>query len=128
MMIPAYNRSGALLSIGGGKSISSKSLTFLPEENTSMPYLGFNPEPTRLKAEGRIHHIVWVTEIFLKNEGFSKNNVRDRFHPPCPVSELETALPEKWVRIPMNFDQDSYLSVLRRMQVVIQAKDDLSPP
>ncbi|GFX53914.1 hypothetical protein TNCV_1598601 [Trichonephila clavipes] len=33
---------------------------FFPEENTSMPYSGFEPKPTRLQAEGHIHHTGWA--------------------------------------------------------------------
>ena len=58
---------------------------------------------------------------------FLENKVRARFPPPRTLSELETALHEEWVRIPMNFVQDLYLSIPRRMQAVIQAKGGLTP-
>ncbi|GFX30106.1 uncharacterized protein TNCV_2618171 [Trichonephila clavipes] len=56
MMIPAYNRRGALLSIRDGYPLQAKVPTSFPEENTSMPYSGFEPEPTWLQAEGHIHY------------------------------------------------------------------------
>ncbi|PRD35191.1 UNVERIFIED_CONTAM: hypothetical protein NCL1_12296 [Trichonephila clavipes] len=39
-----------------------KSETSFPEENTSMPYSGFKPEPTRLQAEGHIYHTGWAAK------------------------------------------------------------------
>ncbi|GFU04317.1 hypothetical protein TNCV_864171 [Trichonephila clavipes] len=35
--------------------------TSFSEENISVPYSGFKPEPTRLQAEGHIHHTEWAT-------------------------------------------------------------------
>ncbi|GFT77221.1 hypothetical protein TNCV_4239371 [Trichonephila clavipes] len=34
---------------------------FFPEEDTTKSYSGFEPEPTRLQAEGHSHHTGWVT-------------------------------------------------------------------
>ncbi|GFX46421.1 general transcription factor II-I repeat domain-containing protein 2 [Trichonephila clavipes] len=42
------------------ESITGKSPTSFPEENTSMPYSGFESEPTQLQAEGHSHHIAAV--------------------------------------------------------------------
>ncbi|GFT25211.1 hypothetical protein TNCV_180901 [Trichonephila clavipes] len=43
------------------ESISGESpASFL--QDTSMPYSGFEPEPTRLQAECHIHHTGWVAE------------------------------------------------------------------
>ncbi|GFU76959.1 hypothetical protein TNCV_4521151 [Trichonephila clavipes] len=38
------------------ESITGESPTSFPEENTAIPYSRFEPEPTRLQAEGHIHH------------------------------------------------------------------------
>ncbi|GFU99353.1 hypothetical protein TNCV_1900981 [Trichonephila clavipes] len=40
------------------ESISGKSPIYLPED-TSMPYSGFETEPTRLRAECHSHHTGW---------------------------------------------------------------------
>ncbi|GFS81047.1 hypothetical protein TNCV_1223361 [Trichonephila clavipes] len=34
---------------------------FFPEEDTTMSYSGFEPESTRLQAEGHSHHTGWTT-------------------------------------------------------------------
>ncbi|GFX82231.1 hypothetical protein TNCV_33391 [Trichonephila clavipes] len=34
---------------------------FFPEEDTTKSYSGFEPEPTRLQAEGHSHHTGWAT-------------------------------------------------------------------
>ncbi|GFW28983.1 hypothetical protein TNCV_2355411 [Trichonephila clavipes] len=38
---------------------------FFPEEDTTMSYSGFEPEPTRLKAEGHNHHTGWATILLV---------------------------------------------------------------
>ncbi|GFX68267.1 uncharacterized protein TNCV_2816421 [Trichonephila clavipes] len=65
-MIPSYNRRGALLSFRDGNPLQAKVRLFFPEEDTTMPYSGFEPEPTWLQAEGHIHHIGWVLSDALK--------------------------------------------------------------
>ncbi|GFU84827.1 hypothetical protein TNCV_2127681 [Trichonephila clavipes] len=47
------------------ESITGKSLASFPEENTSMPYSGFEPETTWLQAEGHIYHTGWVADIII---------------------------------------------------------------
>ncbi|GFT96231.1 down syndrome cell adhesion molecule-like protein Dscam2 [Trichonephila clavipes] len=51
----ASNAVGSIVSrevhVRGGESSTS-----FPVENTSLPYSGFEPKPTRLQAEGHIHH------------------------------------------------------------------------
>ncbi|GFS72465.1 uncharacterized protein TNCV_2116141 [Trichonephila clavipes] len=56
-------RRDALLFIRDGNPLQAKDKTSFPEENTSMPYSGFEPEPTRLQAEGHIHYTDWATSI-----------------------------------------------------------------
>ncbi|GFX13594.1 transposable element Tcb1 transposase [Trichonephila clavipes] len=56
MMIPAYNKKGSAAFHSRWEFITDESPTSLPEENTSMPFSGFEPEPTRLQAECHIHH------------------------------------------------------------------------
>ncbi|GFV35938.1 hypothetical protein TNCV_2866961 [Trichonephila clavipes] len=64
MMTPAYNIKGVQISIRDGNPLQVKrSPTSIPEENTTMPYWGFEPKPTRLQAEGHIHHTGWVALI-----------------------------------------------------------------
>ncbi|GFY31825.1 hypothetical protein TNCV_4201341 [Trichonephila clavipes] len=41
------------------ESISGESPTCFPED-TSLPCSGFEPEPTRLQAEGHNHHTGWA--------------------------------------------------------------------
>ncbi|GFT29024.1 hypothetical protein TNCV_3586751 [Trichonephila clavipes] len=55
-MIPAYNqKSCAAFSFETGIHFRRKT-DFLPEEDTTKSYSGFEPEPTRLQAEGHSHH------------------------------------------------------------------------
>ncbi|PRD27273.1 UNVERIFIED_CONTAM: hypothetical protein NCL1_35822 [Trichonephila clavipes] len=68
MMIPAYNRKGALLSIRDGNPSQAKVRLFSPKEDTTMPYSGFEPEPTRLQAESHIHHTVHIRVIPLNED------------------------------------------------------------
>ncbi|GFT84769.1 phosphatidylinositol transfer protein alpha isoform [Trichonephila clavipes] len=47
---------------------------FFPEEDTTKSYSGFEPEPTRLQAEGHSHHTGWATpdqcgKVGVKNYG-----------------------------------------------------------
>ncbi|GFW26204.1 uncharacterized protein TNCV_3397001 [Trichonephila clavipes] len=55
-MIPAYNKRGALLSIRDWNPWHVKVRLLFPEEDTTMPYSGFEPEPPRLQAEVHIHY------------------------------------------------------------------------
>ncbi|GFV59346.1 hypothetical protein TNCV_1706081 [Trichonephila clavipes] len=60
-MIPAYNKKRfAAFPFETGIHFPRKT-DFFPEEDTTKSYSGFEPEPTRLQAEGHIHHTVWVT-------------------------------------------------------------------
>ncbi|GFT32373.1 hypothetical protein TNCV_4484051 [Trichonephila clavipes] len=47
------------------EAILGQSPTSFPED-TSMPYSGFKPEPTRFQAEGHIHHTVWLAKVRYK--------------------------------------------------------------
>ncbi|GFX05947.1 hypothetical protein TNCV_759831 [Trichonephila clavipes] len=38
----------------------------LSEEDTTMSYSGFEPEPTRLQADGHSHHTGWATTKALR--------------------------------------------------------------
>ncbi|GFX49025.1 hypothetical protein TNCV_2798161 [Trichonephila clavipes] len=38
---------------------------FFPEEDTTKSYSGFEPEPTRLQAEGHSHHTGWATGLHI---------------------------------------------------------------
>ncbi|GFS79617.1 hypothetical protein TNCV_3187221 [Trichonephila clavipes] len=60
-MIPAYNKKRcAAFPFETGIHFRRKT-DFLPED-TTMSYSGFEPEPSRLLAEGHIHHTGWETE------------------------------------------------------------------
>ncbi|GFV03191.1 hypothetical protein TNCV_4017881 [Trichonephila clavipes] len=61
-MIPAYNkmRGCAVFPFETGIHFRRKT-DFFPEEDTTKSYSGFEPEPTRLQAEGHSHHTGWVT-------------------------------------------------------------------
>ncbi|GFT43996.1 hypothetical protein TNCV_2688681 [Trichonephila clavipes] len=56
MMIPAYNKKGCAAFHSRRESITGASPTSFPEENTTIPYSGYEPETTRLQVEGHIHH------------------------------------------------------------------------
>ncbi|GFV64724.1 hypothetical protein TNCV_1636771 [Trichonephila clavipes] len=47
------------------ESITCENPTSFPEEDTTMPYSGLEPEPPRLQAEGHIHHTGWTAQHFL---------------------------------------------------------------
>ncbi|GFX44546.1 uncharacterized protein TNCV_4713721 [Trichonephila clavipes] len=60
-MIPAYNKKGcAAFPFETGIHFRRKT-DFFPEEDTTKSYSGFEPEPTRLQAEGHSHHTGWAT-------------------------------------------------------------------
>ncbi|GFW29028.1 hypothetical protein TNCV_2355861 [Trichonephila clavipes] len=63
MMIPAYNKKGCAAFHSRRESITGESLTSFPEEDTTMPFSGIEPELTRLQAEVHIHHTGWVATI-----------------------------------------------------------------
>ncbi|GFW04315.1 transposable element Tcb2 transposase [Trichonephila clavipes] len=74
-----------------------------------------------------VEHLTWCHQspdlnIIEHLWGCLENKVRARFPPPRTLFELETVLHEEWVQIPMNFVQDLYFLIPRRMQAVIQAK------
>ncbi|GFU62210.1 poly polymerase [Trichonephila clavipes] len=61
-MIPAYNkRRCAVFPFETGIHFRRKT-DFFPEEDTTKSYSGFEPEPTRLQAEGHSHHTGWATK------------------------------------------------------------------
>ncbi|GFT66704.1 uncharacterized protein TNCV_1961591 [Trichonephila clavipes] len=60
-MIPAYNKKRcAAFPFETGIHFRRKT-DFLPEEDTTMSYSGFEPEPNRLQAKGHSHHTGWAT-------------------------------------------------------------------
>ncbi|GFU03187.1 hypothetical protein TNCV_2720851 [Trichonephila clavipes] len=60
-MIPAYNKMRcAAFPFETGIHFKRKT-DFFPEEGTTKPYSGFEPEPTRLQAECHSHHTGWAT-------------------------------------------------------------------
>ncbi|GFV94013.1 hypothetical protein TNCV_3573661 [Trichonephila clavipes] len=60
-MIPAYNKKRcAAFPFETGIHLRRKT-DFFPEEGTTMSYSGFEPEQTRLQAEGHSHHTGWAT-------------------------------------------------------------------
>ncbi|GFU76869.1 poly polymerase [Trichonephila clavipes] len=60
-MIPTYNKKRcAAFPFETGIHFRRKT-DFFPEEDTTMSYSGFEPEPTRLQAEGHSHHTGWAT-------------------------------------------------------------------
>ncbi|GFW68038.1 hypothetical protein TNCV_1617991 [Trichonephila clavipes] len=65
-MIPAYNKKRcAAVSFETGIHFRRKT-DFFREEDITMSYSGFEPEATRLQAEGYSHHTGWAT--FLLNK------------------------------------------------------------
>ncbi|GFW57605.1 hypothetical protein TNCV_2925241 [Trichonephila clavipes] len=60
MMIPAYNKKGCAAFHSRQESITDASPTSFPEENTTMPHSGFEPEPTQFQAEG---HAGWAAML-----------------------------------------------------------------
>ncbi|GFU78402.1 hypothetical protein TNCV_2300181 [Trichonephila clavipes] len=63
-MIPAYNKRCAAVLFETGIHFRRKT-DFFPEEDTTKSYSGFEPEPTRLQAEGHSHHTGWVTDQWV---------------------------------------------------------------
>ncbi|GFY27418.1 hypothetical protein TNCV_2070381 [Trichonephila clavipes] len=49
----------------GRESITGKSPTSFPEEDTVMPYSGLEPKPTRLHVKGHIHRTGWAAKRCL---------------------------------------------------------------
>ncbi|GFV71433.1 poly polymerase [Trichonephila clavipes] len=61
-MIPAYTKKRcATFPFETGIHFRRKT-DFFPEEDTTKSYSGFEPEPTRLQAEGHSHHTGWATD------------------------------------------------------------------
>ncbi|GFU87101.1 uncharacterized protein TNCV_430051 [Trichonephila clavipes] len=90
MMIPAYNKKGCAAFHSRREPITGESPTSFPEENTTMPYSGF--EPTRLQTNSHIHHTgkltvwcaLWAGGIigpyfFKNNEGHNVTVNGDRY-------------------------------------------------
>ncbi|GFY28029.1 transposable element Tcb2 transposase [Trichonephila clavipes] len=82
--------------------------------------------------DDEVEHLTWCPQspdlnIIEPLWGYLENKVRVRFPPPRTLFELETVLHEEWVQIPMNFVQDLYFSIPRRMEAVIQAKGGPTP-
>ncbi|GFX85295.1 hypothetical protein TNCV_2675701 [Trichonephila clavipes] len=63
MRIPANNRRGCAAFHSRRESITGGSPIPFPEEDTTMPYSGFKPEPTRLQVEDHIHHTGWAGAV-----------------------------------------------------------------
>ncbi|GFY12669.1 hypothetical protein TNCV_2448601 [Trichonephila clavipes] len=64
-MIPAYNkRRCAAFPFKTGIHFRRKT-DFFPEEDTTMSYSGFEPELTRLQADGHSHHTGWATNNWI---------------------------------------------------------------
>ncbi|GFY21237.1 hypothetical protein TNCV_3992811 [Trichonephila clavipes] len=51
---------------GRRNEVMLRKTDFFPEEDTTKSYSGFEPEPTRLQAEGHSHHTGWATAVLLK--------------------------------------------------------------
>ncbi|GFX31535.1 transposable element Tcb2 transposase [Trichonephila clavipes] len=82
--------------------------------------------------DDEVEHLTWCPHTSDLNIieplwGYLENKVRARFPPPRTLFELETILHEEWVQIPMNFVQDLYFLIPRRMQAVIQVKGGPKP-
>ncbi|GFV96317.1 uncharacterized protein TNCV_2868961 [Trichonephila clavipes] len=72
-MIPAYNKMRcAAFPFETGIDFRRKT-DFFPEEDTTKSYSGFEPEPTRLQAEGHSHHTGWATVLSLHI--YNSNNI-----------------------------------------------------
>ncbi|GFY24828.1 uncharacterized protein TNCV_2690191 [Trichonephila clavipes] len=89
MMIPAYNR---------------RNTDFFLEEGTSISYSGFEPEPTRLEAEGHSHHTCWAstwlsyatTRGLLATDHVILNHGQVTWTTPELVPPLLTTTPHQW--------------------------------
>ncbi|GFX45550.1 hypothetical protein TNCV_2740871 [Trichonephila clavipes] len=78
-------------SLSRRESISGESpISF--HEDTSMPYSGFEPEPTRLQVECHNHHTGWGGDIFILNVDATKNYVLYLNH-SCPSIQFVAADP-----------------------------------
>ncbi|GFT03399.1 hypothetical protein TNCV_2985621 [Trichonephila clavipes] len=75
-MVPAYNKKrSAAVPFETGIHFSQKT-GFFPEEDTTKSYSGFEPEPTRLQAEGHSHHTGWATDTLLSEMQETSNRQR----------------------------------------------------
>ncbi|GFV84555.1 poly polymerase [Trichonephila clavipes] len=73
-MIPAYNKKRcAAFPFETGIHFRRKT-DFFPEEDATVSYSGFEPEPTRLQAEGHSHHTGRVTVARLPRVGLGLLN------------------------------------------------------
>ncbi|GFW57273.1 uncharacterized protein TNCV_541871 [Trichonephila clavipes] len=62
-MIPAYNRKGCATFLSRRESIRGESPTSFPEENTSMPYSGFQPKPPSVTSPGS-YPLYWLGDFY----------------------------------------------------------------
>ncbi|GFW62775.1 hypothetical protein TNCV_2625381 [Trichonephila clavipes] len=68
------------------ESITGKSPTYFPGENTTMPYSRFEPEPTRLQAKDRIHLTGWAARYLSTIEKMPYRRIRAHYE---QLSEFE---------------------------------------
>ncbi|GFV17233.1 poly polymerase [Trichonephila clavipes] len=76
-MIPAYNKRRCAAFPFETIIHFRRKTDFFPEEDTTKSYSGFEPEPTRLQAEGHSHHTVCVAgRQHLRNKPLECNKRR----------------------------------------------------
>ncbi|GFX45628.1 hypothetical protein TNCV_176211 [Trichonephila clavipes] len=79
MMNPAYNKKGGAAFLSRWESVTDKRPTSFPKEIQPCLTPGFEPEPTRLQAEGHSHHIGWGTSgVSHSSWSFAWENSQDR--------------------------------------------------
>ncbi|GFW84185.1 RNase H domain-containing protein [Trichonephila clavipes] len=77
-MIPAYNKMRcAAFPFETGIHFRRKT-DFFPEEDTTKSYSGFEPEPTRLQAEGHSQHTGWANLNQLDNNFKNEQTITDK--------------------------------------------------
>ncbi|GFV94295.1 hypothetical protein TNCV_2267491 [Trichonephila clavipes] len=97
-MIPAKSRRDMLLFLSKRESISGESPISFPEDSY-MPYLGFEPEPSRLQFESHNPHTGWGRKntIYTPKSYLSRIDGLEGACPPRK-SEVAGSIPVSWKR------------------------------
>ncbi|GFY01759.1 hypothetical protein TNCV_1467511 [Trichonephila clavipes] len=116
-MIPAYNKMRcAAFPFETGIPFRRKT-DFFPEEDTTKSYSGFEPESTRLQAEGHSHNTGWATPRTIRNV------IKiSPLHPTLTPSDLWTALQDSWCQLPPALHQTLIESMPRRVEALLRAR------
>ncbi|GFT79454.1 hypothetical protein TNCV_604551 [Trichonephila clavipes] len=88
---------GCAVFLSRRESVKGENPTSFPEENTTTPYSGFEPDPTRLQADGHIHHTVWAANYIDEAHFWLKGYVNKQ---NCRI--WSEANPQVYVETPLH--------------------------